>query len=356
MGLLPHIEDTLDSDVDSGGKVMLRPVNLMYGTDPEGFFKRGGHVIGSERVLPETGLISPYHGVPFVVNDGVQFELNPDAAASPAVVGSNLSVAFQLLRDQLKQSPDVTVSFDRIAEVSRMELDALSEKARELGCMPSMNIYGERPLRCNKKTYRKRSLGGHIHLGLTQTNVFRGTADQRQRLIPLLDIFVGNFCVLLDRDPGAAERRENYGRAGEFRLPGHGVEYRTPDNFWLQSYTLLSFVLGMCNLATSVLVHTLTGGSQENELVSIVNINRVRKAIEKNDIRLAKRNIEDLRPWLAENLPDSGFPIRPGTIGKLLELGSHIDHRGIESVFPDDVLTHWAKADRTEFNTFLEGL
>jgi hypothetical protein len=82
----------------------------------------------------------------------------------------------------------------------------------------------------------------------------------------------------------------------------------------------------------------------------------MRKAIEKNDIRLAQRNIMDLRPWLAVNLPDSGFPIRPGTIGKFIDLGSYIDRQGIESVFPDEPLTHWAKNERTDFNTFLEAL
>src|SRR3990167_836481 len=331
---------------------MLHPVNITYGTDPEGFFKRDGQIVGSERVLPTEGLVSRTHGKPFVVLDGVQFELNPAPSTTPKGVWNNLSLAFNLLRSHLGNQPDISLCFDRIAEVSRAELNALSEKARELGCLPSMNIYGARPLKCNIKTYRKRSLGGHVHLGLRNTNIFSGNYDYRSRLVPLLDIFVGNWCVLLDRDPGAVERRENYGRAGEFRLPEHGLEYRTPDNFWLRNYTMLSFVFGMANLATSVLVHTLAGGSQETELVKTVDIDRVKKAIAKNDIRLAKRNIIDLQPWLVKNLPETGFPIRPGTIQKFIELGNHVERYGIESIFPDDPLTHWTKNDRTEFTTF----
>lgn len=332
---------------------MLRPVNITYGTDPEGFFQRDGQIIGSDRVLPVEGLVNNSYQKPFVVLDGVQFELNPAPASTVQGLATNLSSAFYLLRQHLVGQPGVTLNWSNIVEVSRKELDNLSQKARELGCQPSMNIYGEQPLRCNIKTYRKRSSGGHAHVGLLGTNIFSGGRDARQRLVPLCDIFVGQWCVLLDRDPGAAERRENYGRAGEFRLPSHGLEYRTLDNFWIRNYTLMSFVFGMVNLATSVLVHTLTGGSQEQELVKIVNVPRMRKAIEKNDIRLATRNIIELQPWLMDNLPDTGFPVRPGTISKFIELGKHIDHHGIESIFPDDPVTHWAKNDRVDFNTFL---
>lgn len=340
---------------------MLRPVTVTYGTDPEGFFQRDGQIIGSQKVISEHGLLCRPIGKPFVVQDGVQFELNPTPATSALGLAGNISVAFSLLRSHLEKmnvllDPQVKLCFDRIVTVSREELDGLSQRARELGCQPSLNIYGPRPLKCDVKTYLKRSSGGHIHLGLGATNIFSGGNDERQRLIPLLDIFVGNFCVLLDRDPGAAERRENYGRAGEFRLPEHGVEYRTPDNFWLRNYALLTFVLGMSNLATSVLVHTIAGGSQEDELVSIVDIKRVIRAIDKNDFKLAKKNIEDLRPWLAKNLPESGFPLRPGTISKFLELGNMIEAKGIASVFPEDPMTHWTGTMRNPFSAFLETL
>ena len=336
--------------------IMLRPVMLTYGTDPEGFFERDGQIIGSSRVLPVGGLINNAYGKPFVVEDGVQFELNPAPANTVHGLATNLENAFGLLRGCLESQPGVSLNWDKIVTVSRTELDALDQKARELGCLPSMNIYGSQPLRCDVKTYRKRSPGGHVHVGLEHTNIFSHGRDARQRLIPLYDIFVGQWCVLLDRDPGAAERRENYGRAGEFRLPEHGVEYRTLDNFWVRSYTLMSFVFGMTNLATSILVHTIAGGQQEKELVNIVNVPRMRKAIEKNDIRLATRNILELEPWLSKNLPATGFPIRPGMLRKFVELGKHIDHHGITSVFPDDPLTHWKKGVRVDFTTFLERL
>ena len=332
---------------------MLRPVNITVGCDPEGFFQRDGRVIGADRVLPAEGL---GYGRPSVVLDGVQFELNPAPADTISGLADNIASAFDLLRQHLAHQPGVTLNWNRVVEVSREELHGLSHKAQELGCSPSMNVYGHRPLRCNAKTYRKRSPGGHAHIGLTRTNIFSGGRDLRQRVVPLYDIFVGQWCVLLDRDPGAAERRENYGRAGEFRLPGHGVEYRTLDNFWVRSYPLMSFVFGMLNLATAVLVHTLAGGSHEQELVQIVNVPRMRKAIETNDIRLATRNITELQPWLATNLPDSGFPVRPGSVGKFIELGRHIDCHGIASVFPDEPLRHWEKSDRTDFSTFLEAL
>ena len=340
---------------------MLQPVNVSYGSDPELFFQRGGQIIGAEKVLPEEGLINPLHGVPFVVLDGVQCELNPPQSSTPVGVASHISTAFRLLQQHLAKTPDaeVTCCFNRIVDVSRKELNSLSEKSRVLGCLPSLNIYGSKPLKCNRETYRKRSPGGHVHVGLKTTNIYSGSAtspntDERSRLVPLYDILVGNFSVLLDRDPGAAERRENYGRAGEFRLPEHGIEYRTPDNFWLRNYSLMSFVFGMINLATSVLVETLNGNDLEQELVEIVNIKRVIKAINNNDITLARKNIADITPWLMNHLPESGFPLNPGSIAKFVALGDRVEKHGIESVFPDDVMTHWNGDHRVEFHTFLE--
>lgn len=335
---------------------MLHPVSLMYGTDPEGFFERAGKIIGSERVLPEDGLFKQY-SAPVVVRDGVQFELNPAAGVSIAGLANNLSSSVLLLQQHLQRTPDVKLNWNRIVEVERAELNSLSVKARLLGCLPSMNIYGKRPLKCNVKTYRKRSTGGHMHFGLTSTNVFSSGQDYRSRLVPLLDIFVGSFCVLLDRDSGAAERRENYGRAGEFRLPKHGLEYRTPDNFWMRSYTLMSFVFGMANLATSVLVNTVLGNNLEAELVKTVNIRRIIKAIDNNDIRLAKQNVTDLQSFFGKHVPDSGFPLNAGTLGKFIELGNAVDAKGIASFFPDNPETFWTGQNtRQEFNTFLEGL
>lgn len=334
---------------------MLRKQMISYGTDPEGFFKFGDRIIGSEKVLTEGHLGSSYSNK--VVLDGVQFELNPLNSTDLKYVGRNIGYAFSLLRSQLSLKPGVSVCFDGVVEVTREELDSLSEKSRILGCAPSRNIYGSRPITVDAKTYRKRSAGGHLHLGLTSTNIYnQKSVDERNRLIPLLDIFVGNTCVLLDRDPNAAERRENYGRAGEYRLPKHGVEYRTLSNFWLRNHVLFTFVFGMAELATAVLNETLTTENDlENELVEIVNIDRVIEAIDTNRADLAWQNFQDIRPFILRHVPSkSGLIMHPGNIEKFVVFATSVQEHGLDKVFPEDPLSHWTSGNFEDYINFIE--
>jgi hypothetical protein len=146
---------------------------------------------------------------------------------------------------------------------------------------------------------------------------------------------VGNTCVLLDRDPRAAERRQIYGRAGEYRLPDHGLEYRTLSNFWLRAYPLFSLVMGLSRLAVSVvyssygppqrlpivdaeksaklgydyfmvdpkiphqyLYHTVEPSDFVSELLGAVDQASIVKAINENDFDLALENFKAVRGWL----------------------------------------------------------
>lgn len=337
---------------------MLKPVKITVGCDPEGFFERGGAIIGSEKVLPQRGLISKGTWKSDVVLDGVQFELNPSATQTGAELGGCIAKSMFTLREHLKSLPDITCCWRGTVEVGRSELDSLSPKSRVLGCAPSKNIYGHKPLTINPETYQKRSAGGHLHLGLkNNTKVHSHVSDERSRLVPLLDIFVGNTMVLLDRDPGAIERRENYGRAGEYRLPNHGLEYRTPSNCWLRSYALLSLILGLAQIAISTLDTTLEGKNDlEQELVDVVEIDNFVQAINTNNYDLARANFNVVRPFLAKHLGWEGFQLTPSTLDKFLDFADSVRLHGLETYFKDDPLTHWCKNEFTEFSTFLKEL
>lgn len=337
---------------------MLRPVNIVWGTDPEGFFKRDGIIIGSERVIPEHGLRVPSY-MPNVVRDGIQFELNPAAAKDVRLLGANVGQAFRLLKTQVGQIPGVSVCFDGLVEVNRAELDALSEKSRILGCMPSKNVYGDKPITVDPKTYRKRSAGGHEHFGLYGTKVFdpRSVEDERHRQVPYLDVFVANTCVMLDRDPGAAERRENYGRAGEYRFPPHGLEYRTLSNFWLRGYPLMSLAFGLAHMAIATLEGVLYGESFEDELNDVVNIDRVVEAIDTNNWHLARTNFDALIPFIVKHVPQAGtFPLGADNIHKFITFAEGVRDNGLPAYFPQDPIEHWVEGKFSDFNVFLETL
>lgn len=328
---------------------------ITWGTDPEGFFQRAGEIIGSEKLIPTYGLSV---GKSKVVRDGVQFELNPSTGENIRHLGINISGLFSVLAETLRQNPDVSLNFSGLVEVSKAELDSLSPSTRILGCMPSFNLYGSKPIDVDPTTYRKRSSGGHIHMGLT-TPIFdphTGNPDLRQRLVPLLDIFVGNSAVLLDRDSGAAERRQNYGRAGEYRLPKHGLEYRTTSNFWLRDYTLMNFTFGMASAAIAVLQQSLYNDI-EQELVDVVDITKVAEAINTNNFELAAKNLLTIAPFIRKHFTSNEFPLDAYTVERFLTFAEAVNSKGIERYFPTEtIVERWQSGVYEDFRTFLARL
>jgi hypothetical protein len=325
--------------------MQLQRPNVSWGCDPEAFFQREGQIIGSERVIPRKGMRFPWGKI---VRDGVQFEFNPRAGHDLLHYMSALIVG---LSRELEKHPDVTICYDGLVEVSETELDQLSIESKVLGCMPSYNFYGVQPITVDPLTYRKRSSGGHIHMGLPYTLM-----AHRQNLVPLCDIFIGNTAVLLDRDPGAAERRENYGRAGEYRLPRHGLEYRTPSNFWLRAPELLDLMLGMSSFVVAVGEEIYLNGNSklEDELIALVSLQRVTQAINFNDHALATVNFEAIRPFLAKYLPTQGFGLTPDHIDQFLTLSDFTKQVGLHAVFPtENLVERWMNPNRT-FTDFLD--
>jgi len=328
---------------------MINLVNMSFGSDPEGFLTKGGAVIGSERVIPQRGL-------PGVVRDGIQFELHPSAAYTIHRLAQNIGLAFAQLKRAVDQVEGVEISFDPFVEVSRAELDSLSDESRLLGCMPSLNFYEERPITVNPKTYRKRSAGGHAHFGIGALRLMRGSNvnDERHGIMPLFDLFVGIPTVLFDRSPFQAERRENYGRAGEYRLPTYGIEYRPPSNFWFHDYSLMHMVFGMGQVAVSIAEAGLTNPALIEELANTIDIRKMVLAIDTNDYKLARSVFDDVRPFIVKHVES---PLNAKNIDKFLGFSELIEAKGIESVFPKSrIVDYWINRNFVDLPTFLETL
>jgi hypothetical protein len=332
---------------------MLNPDNAPnFGSDPEGFFKLKNRIVGSEKLIPETGISAHYGSI---VRDGVQFELNPYPSPLLHRFGDNISDLFkQLVKRINEDGRGITVCFDGLVEVDRKELNSLCGASRILGCMPSYNVYGDKPINVDPVTYRKRSAGGHIHFGFDNEALL----DDRRRLVPVCDVLVGMLSVLLDRDAGAAERRENYGRAGEFRTPKHGLEYRTTSNYWLRSYTLLNFVFGMAGAAYDLAYQTCNGNQTVwNSLVGSVNIQRVAETIDYNNFPVALANFKRLIPFLKQELPANGYPLTPTNLTKFVDFVTAVERYGIQKFFPtENILNSWIAGERVTFAEYLEKL
>ena len=365
--------------------------DLQLGCDPEFFFAQDGKVIGAEKVLPANGILAAekqrvsgagaggsWDNPTAFVLDGVQVELNPKPTYCRAHIGNQLRVAFIALKEHLNKVGEgkIKASFSSVIEIDQHELDGLSEKAKVFGCAPSLNQYDKgATVSVDAATYLKRSAGGHIHLGLEAYLI-----PHHARLVPLMDIIVGNTCVMIDRDPEAATRRLHYGRAGEHRLPKHGLEYRTLSNFWLRSYPLLSLVLGLSRLAVGVLKTSIGGApyydwkkgitvsqaawDAESDLLKRVDMANITKAINTNDLELAKENWLGVREFIKEHVTaklsgygSGGYPLNDVHLPAFDYFLKRIETSGLEYWFPDDPMEHWTSISEGHYNgweTFLD--
>lgn len=101
-----------------------------------------------------------------------------------------------------------------------------------LGCDPSFNLYGmggDIPADGTSLPYR--FAGGHIHIGHSSLR----DKDFAVKVVYNLDRVLGVWGVGAAQKYDQKVRRKYYGLAGEFRLPDHGLEYRTLSNFWLRT-------------------------------------------------------------------------------------------------------------------------
>jgi hypothetical protein len=372
-----------------------RTSRIWFGADPELFVSLDGKIIGSEHFIPDKGVFTESYvrdpnatyyngrlkGASYqsyvdntkwrgshaktadngtklgAVRDGVQVELTIPASDCRRWFAMEIGCAFRTLKKRLDEmqteGKKFELSFRQVIEVDKEELAKLSADSRVLGCQPSFNFYEQNStIGVDPATYTKRSAGGHLHFGLP-----KHLMPERDKLPILFDIILGNTSVLIDRDPNAAERRKVYGRAGEFRRPRHGIEYRTLSNFWLRSKELVGLVTGLGRLAIWILDSSVEKPGEDlkpwpadKALVDLVNVDDIRKAINTNDLDLAKRNFENVRKFIARHVP------RYGNLGSLdgsecaleRELLPHfdvfvkgIDEGGIQKWFPQEPLEHW---------------
>ena len=357
--------------------------NVTLGCDPEFFFSNGGEIVGSEKILPEAGLkydpnkdgcgYDGAHTTPpgseskFIV-DGVQAELNPRPNTCRANLGNEIGACFRKLWKDLKdKGKDFNVDFRPLVDITKAELDSLSEKSKVFGCAPSTNIYQkaeEAKIKVNPKKYLKRSAGGHIHMGWhagywgggADTPKMKNTMANAEVLVPILDLIVANTCVLVDRDPGNVERRKNYGRVGEYRPKDYGIEYRTLSNFWLRSYQLMSFVTGLCRMSCHLAEQSTNSNNYVEALMNAIPREDVIKAVQDNDFDLAYDNFKKIEPILlaAAGMNSHNYPISNDSIKAF----HHFVKRGMDHWFSFDSLQHWIKLPEghgTGFESFLTG-
>lgn len=364
--------------------------DLTIGGDPEFFFKdkKTKKIIGSEKVIPLNGLgeyeeTNTKKITQTVVRDGIQVELNPKSCSCRQSYQCYLSECFNDLNNHLKTLDNVELCFDQVVKVTKKELMSCSPSSRTFGCLPSFNIYQPKDDDVSKicvdpAKYLYRGGGGHIHLGtysyddytrkLASNKKTIKALKQYDDLIPVLDILVGNFSVMIDRHPLNAERRKNYGRAGEYRRPSYGVEYRTLSNFWLRNTAVMSLIYGLARIGVYIVRESDKDRDFVSELKALVNTQDIKDAINNNDAVLARKNWDKIKHYIVSILPNKEniYNIYSKTysdyydsyslmlLEKTIPLFEHFIDKGLDYWFspqPEIILKHWI----TFRNNYAEG-
>jgi hypothetical protein len=200
------------------------------GWDPEMFVEdEKGELIPAFSFLPnkQTPIPTGYGGAYY---DGFQaeFTTTPDNCHGYGfdyLRGGLLTI----LRQAQKKFPKAHLSLKSVYRIPDKLLQESSEEQVALGCKPSLNAYGQEAFRVEaSRSLPFRVSGGHIHFSFLPVK-----PDTILNRIKAMDLFLALPCVGIFDGVDDPLRREFYGRAGEYRTPAYGLEYRTLSNAWL---------------------------------------------------------------------------------------------------------------------------
>lgn len=163
------------------------------------------------------------------------------------------------------------------------------------------------------------------------------------------------------KSKGNIERRKLYGKAGEYRLPKHGLEYRTLSNYWLTAYPLMSFAFGMARLAVSLMADA-NCDVYFDAFTSKLKKSKVHKAINNNDFDLAMENFTNIEKLITE-VAESGYgrtPLNSTNTKEFRHFVETVNKKGLEHYFKEEPMKHWIKGavmgnHYVGFNDFLHG-
>lgn len=202
--------------------------SMMIGGDPEIFaLRKDGDVLPAWEFLPQKSSRTAYYW------DGLQAEWQAKPKTCLVEYNNGLQININYVAAQARaRDKHATLTLRNVVDVPQEVLLKAEQKYLDFGCSPSMNVYddvGEPPQ--DPRALPVRFAGGHIHAGIGKTLY----TPQIRHAVWALDGILGVACVGMAEQFDDPTRRRFYGRAGEIRLPEHGLEYRVLSNFWLIS-------------------------------------------------------------------------------------------------------------------------
>jgi hypothetical protein len=323
---------------------MLCRVGMQLGADPEIFV-----VDGNDKIIPAFTFLKSKKASNLLYYDGFQAEFTCGIHNCLSFLVDEVHERLDSLHRRAKvQNGKLTLK--NVLPVAQNVLVATAPEHVELGCMPSMNAYGlrGRPVP-DPYALRYRFAGGHIHFGFTDSHELN-KLPQMQDAVRALDGIVGLIGVSLAANIDNPLRREFYGLAGEYRLPAHGLEYRSLSNFWLAAPPITHLIYDVSRIALSL------GLKGAYDLVWKAKEGEVIEAINGSDVKLARRILRDNRDVL-KNIIKQVYSYRDAAQKTAFDVAMD----GMEYLIkdPTDIVGNWrlekpwaghTNADRNDFN------
>ena len=266
----------------------------MTGADPEIFVRGGdGVIIPSFEFLPPKHSCKKYTTVNGEIShfwDGYQSEytISPKSCHSYFVDDTARALS-EILTEARKKDPKATLDYAPYVDLPGTLMQDRTDEQNGLGCSPSISAYGERPLDIEDPSMlRCRFAGHHLHFGWCMAPNFK---DRANDIVKAIDAIAGVASVSLLDSLDSPHRRAFYGKAGEYRLPAHGLEYRVLPSSILAHPVIVHLV---ADLTRSVGYDiTWSRGIMIRNWKIPGGEDTVRRVINECDAKLARRILED---------------------------------------------------------------
>ena len=218
-------------------------MEFTFGSDPEFILvDEKGKLKSAIGVVPGSKEKKFERDGDFFFYDNVLAECTVSPAGSPEEAVENMGKSLRSMAEIVAPFKITTISS------GYFEDDEMKNKeARKAGCAVEMCAYSMRVIPPGKvkklfKNENFRTAGGHVHLGTS----IGMDHEKCVMLIRMLDLFLGVPSLVMDNSSMTVERRRIYGKPGRYRQPKHGIEYRTPGNFWISSPKLARLFFEIC--------------------------------------------------------------------------------------------------------------
>lgn len=263
----------------------MRSDEITLGADPEIFIEHGNdNVLYAFSFLPDkyNPLRTIEENQGFYA-DGFQCEYNILPSTNIVKCLDSMRYGMKaLLNAAKKQDTAAHFSTRTVIEVPIKELQHLPNDVLEFGCMPSFSAYNIAGMGIDGRLCDFRFAGGHIHFGIGQQ-----PEELMNTIVKTLDAIVGIVGVSLFDNYDNPVRRKYYGLAGEYRLPPHGLEYRTLSTAWTFNPKSAYMFL---DLARKVVAYVMSGQNQwqatEEEVIESIltcNVDMAREILARNN-------------------------------------------------------------------------